>query len=257
LNFWKEASMSNTEIWNKFSRPPETALKQITAGRLSGKTDINPQWRMLAMTEAFGPCGIGWKYQINRMWTEAGHENVVFAFADISVFIKVDGKWSDPIPGIGGNKLVEKERNGMYNNDEAYKMAVTDALSVALKSLGVAADIYAGMWDGRAYIKGKDEAEEVGEYDDLDAAAQSWVNAINQADEPTSLAPLGVDLLKEPEKVQKACWPFYCQMWVKMIKTATSKEMLDEIGNVLAKEPKIVGDAVRADYKKQVAALKK
>jgi hypothetical protein len=46
-------------------------------------------------------------------------------------------------------------------------------------------------------------------------------------------------------------------MWVKMIKSATSKEMLDEIGNVLAKEPKNVGDAVRADYKKQVAALKK
>ena len=249
--------MDNLQIWNSFNQPPKSALKQIEAGRMKGKTDINPQWRMLAMTEAFGPCGIGWKYQINRMWTEAGHENVVFAFADISVFIKVNDKWSDPIPGIGGNKLVEKERNGMYNNDEAYKMAVTDALSVALKSLGVAADIYAGMWDGRAYIKGKDEAEEVGEYDDLDAAAQSWVNAINQADEPTSLAPLGVDLLKEPEKVQKACWPFYCQMWVKMIKTATSKEMLDEIGNVLAKEPKIVGDAVRADYKKQVAALKK
>ncbi|MGA4923247.1 hypothetical protein, partial [Bacillus subtilis] len=87
------------------------------------------------------------------MWTEAGSDNVIFAFAHINVFIKVDSKWSEPIPGIGGNKLVEKERNGMYSNDEGYKMAVTDALSVAFKAIGVAADIYSGMWDGKEYVK--------------------------------------------------------------------------------------------------------
>ena len=34
------------------------------------------------------------------------------------------------------------ERNGAYVNDEVYKMALTDALSVSMKSIGVAADIY-------------------------------------------------------------------------------------------------------------------
>lgn len=35
-----------------------------------------------------------------------------------------------------------QEKNGMYTSDEAYKMAYTDAISVACKSLGMAADVY-------------------------------------------------------------------------------------------------------------------
>ena len=54
----------------------------------------------------------------------------------------MDGEWSDAIPGTGGSSLVAMERSGAYVSDEAYKMALTDALSVAMKSLGVAADVY-------------------------------------------------------------------------------------------------------------------
>ena len=57
----------------------------------------------------------------------------------------------EPIVGVGGNHLVTKEKAGLRNNDECWKMAVTDALSVALKMLGVAADIYAGRWDGSKF----------------------------------------------------------------------------------------------------------
>ena len=39
----------------------------------------------------------------------------------------------------------------MYNSDEAYKMAVTDALSVAFKAFGMAAEVYLGNWDGSKY----------------------------------------------------------------------------------------------------------
>ena len=141
------------EIWNKFNRPPATALKPIAAGRLVGKSDINPQWRLQAMTEQFGPCGVGWKYTIDRLWTEAATEGEVFAFAQVSVYIRTapDAPWSDPIPGIGGNFLIEKERKGLHNNDEAFKMATTDALSVAMKALGVASEVYLGNWDGSKY----------------------------------------------------------------------------------------------------------
>ncbi len=62
-----------------------------------------------------------------------------------------DKEWSSPIPGIGGSMLVAKEQSGLHTSDEAYKMAITDALSVAMKMLGVAADIYAGLWDGAEY----------------------------------------------------------------------------------------------------------
>lgn len=139
------------EAWNKMKRPPAWALRTIQAGRLKGKSDINPQWRYQAMTEVFGPCGIGWKYTIENLWTEPGPDNQVFAFARVSLEVKQDGVWSEPIPGIGGHMLIVKEKSGLHANDEAYKMAVTDALSTAMKMLGVAADVYSGAWDGSKY----------------------------------------------------------------------------------------------------------
>ena len=60
----------------------------------------------------------------------------------ISLYIKHDGAWSAPIQGIGGSKLVANEKQGLYVNDECFKMALTDAISVACKALGVGADIY-------------------------------------------------------------------------------------------------------------------
>jgi hypothetical protein len=143
--------VSNLEKWEKLARPPVTALKTIQAGRLKGKSDINPQWRYKAMTEVYGPCGEGWKYSIDRLWIEPGANDQVMAFAQISLYVSVNGHWSDPIPGVGGSMLVAKEKDGLYTSDEAFKMAITDALSVALKMLGVGADIYMGMWDGSKY----------------------------------------------------------------------------------------------------------
>ena len=131
----------NLSIYNKVRSVPQTALKTIGAGRLKGMSDVNPVWRILAMTDTFGVCGIGWKYEITKQWTET-FGNEVKGFCNINLFVKVDGEWSDAIPGTGGSSFVTMERNGAYVNDEVYKMALTDALSVAMKSLGVAADIY-------------------------------------------------------------------------------------------------------------------
>ena len=104
------------------------------------------------MTEKFGLIGFGWKYEVQRLWTEPGAQGEVIAFAQIAVFVKVGDEWSEPIIGVGGSKLIASERSGLHTNDEGYKMAVTDAFSTSLKMLGVAADIYAGLWDGSKYI---------------------------------------------------------------------------------------------------------
>lgn len=139
------------DIYESLARPPKDALREIQAGKLKGKTDINPQWRYKAMTEAFGLVGIGWKYEVRKLWTEAGAGNEKLAFAQVAVYIKDGDTWSDPIEGIGGSRLVQLEKGAAVSNDEGYKMAVTDAFSTALKMLGVAADIYAGRWDGTKY----------------------------------------------------------------------------------------------------------
>lgn len=139
----KETNMTqeNLRFYEQLRSVPQTALKSIAAGRLKGMSDVNPVWRIKAMTEAFGPCGIGWKYEITKQWQEVYGQEVK-SFTNINLYIKVDGEWSDPIPGTGGATIVEVNSKGFYVNDEGLKMSLTDALSVAMKALGVAADIY-------------------------------------------------------------------------------------------------------------------
>lgn len=130
------------DLYERFRAVPDTAKREIGAGRLKGKTDINPMWRIKALTESFGPCGIGWKYKIIREWMEPGANGEIAAFMDIELFYKLDGQWSEAIPGTGGSAFVAKERAGLYTSDECYKMALTDAISVACKALGIGADVY-------------------------------------------------------------------------------------------------------------------
>jgi len=132
----------NLHIYESVREVPKNAQKTIGAGRLKGYTDINPMWRLKKLTEIFGPCGIGWKYVIKEKRLEHGANDEIAAFVDIDLYFKHNGEWSEPIPGTGGSSFVAKERNGMYTSDECFKMALTDAISVACKALGVGADIY-------------------------------------------------------------------------------------------------------------------
>lgn len=151
------------ELYNKFRAVPDEAKKTIGGGRLKGFTDINPMWRIKMLTEAFGMCGEGWYYTVTDKRLENGANGEIAAFVDINLFVKIkthekidastlerrqflDGapieEWSMPIPGTGGSMFVANEKSGLYTSDECFKMALTDALSIACKSLGMGADVY-------------------------------------------------------------------------------------------------------------------
>ncbi|NLU51578.1 MAG: hypothetical protein GXX10_01760 [Clostridiaceae bacterium] len=134
----------NLKLYNAVRSVPSNALRTINAGRLKGKSDINPMWRIKALTEQFGPCGVGWKYTITKQWLEHGGNGEIAAFCNIDLYVKINGEWSEAIPGTGGSAFVANEKSGPYVSDECYKMALTDAISVACKALGFAADVY---WD--------------------------------------------------------------------------------------------------------------
>ncbi len=145
-------SVDNLSIYNAVRTPPANALKPITGGRLKGKTDINPMFRIQALTEQFGPCGIGWTYEIVDRRLQEGGNGEIAAFVDIDLRVKVGEEWSAAIPGTGGSMFVEIQKGQPYVSDECFKMALTDAISVACKALGFAADVY---WekDGSKYSK--------------------------------------------------------------------------------------------------------
>ena len=129
------------------SHVPKRVLKTIDVGRLKGKSDINPQWKISLMTEIYGMCGIGWKFEVTEKNTVPINTGEVMLFMTVAVYIKNGEKWSDPVYGMGGDFIVKKERTGLHCNDEAYKMCLTDALGNALKYVGVAADVYEQLND--------------------------------------------------------------------------------------------------------------
>ena len=134
--------MDNMTLYNGWRTVPQSAQKTIGGGRLKGMTDINPQWRIERLTEAFGRYGEGW-----------GIDNVCPTFepsgtGEIACFVSLVLWWRDEegvrhdCAGVGGAMYVAKEKDGLRANDEAVKMAVTDGISVACKCLGMGADIY-------------------------------------------------------------------------------------------------------------------
>lgn len=130
------------EIYTQCCSTPQNALKPINAGRLKGMSDINPMYRIQKLTEVFGACGFGWKYTIENKEIMDGANGEKVAIVDINLYVKWNGEWSEAIPGTGGASFIANERNGAYTSDECYKMALTDAISVSCKALGIGADVY-------------------------------------------------------------------------------------------------------------------
>lgn len=141
------------ERYAALSQPPKNALKPIEFGALKGKSDINPQWRIEALTEQFGLCGIGWKFEIDDITLQECPSGERLLYMRVNLYVKNGEEWSAAIPGMGGDYIIKKNKTGLAANDEAYKMCLTDALGNAAKCIGVAADIYRGNYDGSKYSR--------------------------------------------------------------------------------------------------------
>ena len=148
--------MENLELYDKVREVPKEAQKTIQGGRLKGFTDINPMWRIKTLTENFGPCGVGWYFDIKHEWIEVSDKTgEAIANVIIELYIKNGEEWSKPIVGVGGSRFISCEKNGIQVSDECFKMALTDAISVACKNLGFGANIY---WkDGRTKYDADDQ----------------------------------------------------------------------------------------------------
>lgn len=134
--------MDEMKIWDKLKDTPREAKKTITGGKLNGFTDINPMWRLRRLTELFGACGIGWKYEVTERHTIDGANGERMCFVEILLYFKDGDTWSAPIPGYGGSMLIDKTKNGLQCNDDGFKMALSDAIGTACKALGMSEDIY-------------------------------------------------------------------------------------------------------------------
>lgn len=138
-----------TAIWKALKRTDPKATKPFQrAGGFRG-TQIDPAWRLQMMTEVFGPVGKGWGFE-QLEWTIA--ERMVFICARVWIADPVTGEKYYTGPQWGGTELVRKSRDGSERpDDESFKMSMTDAIGKCFLQLGLAADIYLGMFDDSKY----------------------------------------------------------------------------------------------------------
>lgn len=136
--------MENMEHYNLLKVVPDHAKSTIKGGNLSGYTNINPQWRIEAMTSVYGEYGTGWYLEQIDERTYPCPNGSVLLFLMVAVYVKTESGFSRAAIGWGGDFIIEKNKNGLVANDEAYKMCFTDAIGTALKLLGVGADVYSG-----------------------------------------------------------------------------------------------------------------
>lgn len=137
--------MDNMRIYNAGRAVPPGAVKKITAGAYgkAGLSDINPQWRIEKMTELFGPCGIGWTWQPEDIRMEDG---LCLAHVTVRYREESGGAFSEPVHGYGGTVM------GRMNDDsDVLKSTFTDAVSNALRYIGIGADVW--------YKPGREAAE--------------------------------------------------------------------------------------------------
>lgn len=221
-----DMTVKNLAIYEKARLVPESAIKPIASGRLKGKSDINPVYRIKRMTEIFGPCGFGWKYEIVRQWLEP-FGNEVKAFTLINLYVKLNGDWSDAIPGVGGASFVAQEKSGTYVNDECFKMSLTDALSVSMKALGIAADIYYSK-DGNNANPGDSKYR-----DGTINSAAEVAQAKNELQAKIDQAVAEIKAVKSRKELE-ACW----RTWSKVVPTEHGSAFMNALQEMAQQYPK-------------------
>lgn len=145
-------SSQNTALWDMLGKTDPAHTKGFTRGGGFKGTAIRPIWSFRRMTEQFGPCGTGWGVGEPSFQVVPGSDGEVLVYCTASVWYTDDDTISRTVYGVGGDKVVGKNKHGLNSDDEAFKKAYTDALTNALKLIGVGADVHMGLFEDNKYV---------------------------------------------------------------------------------------------------------
>jgi len=195
----------NTALWDKLGKTDPAHTKAFKrAGGFTG-TAIKPMWSYRRMTEEFGPCGVGWGINQPTFQVVPGSNGEVMVYCTVSIWYVCDGitettfkDTTSEVYGVGGDKIVTYiKANENYNrperwenDDEAFKKAYTDAVTNALKMIGVGADVHMGMFDDNKYVNTVAK-----EFEAEKAGAKAESKPISAAEQKRQLAQIDQDLL--------------------------------------------------------------
>jgi len=157
---------TNTKIWKKLCETDPKYTKDFKKG-FSG-TAINPTYGVKKLTEAFGPCGVGWGTEIvdsrffeGAWFNEKDRETIHTIILKLWYKRELDSidekeaihvAVKNEVFGVGTTTFIGRNKNGIYTDEEFFKKTMTDALSNASKQLGLSADIFMGLYDDSKYL---------------------------------------------------------------------------------------------------------
>lgn len=184
------------ELWEQIDTTDPRYTKKMTSG--ARLTSINGEYQMKRMTELFGPCGLGWGYEIKSsdlldggpidgnpelpsillhtmhvmLWYREPHS--LSTYTGESGIHEI-GKCH--VEGIGHTSFrygaTRDGQRGAMVDLEYEKKSLTDALTNAMAKLGMAADVRMGMFDERDYVEGLKDEIAIEEAGDAEAEAAS------------------------------------------------------------------------------------
>lgn len=142
---------NNKALWQRAFTTDPKAVKAITGKQYSGNSP-KPYWIVERLTDEFGPCGIGWGFQIINERFERFSETDSLHVASVRFWYVLDGQRGE-LEQIGQTKASYTTNAGKFMLDEdAPKKSVTDALVKCASYLGFAGDIFSGRWDDSKYV---------------------------------------------------------------------------------------------------------
>lgn len=167
--------MSNKALWERVCVTDPAAVKPITGKQYNGNSP-KPYWIVERLTDEFGPCGIGWGFQIINERFERFSDTDSLHVAVVRLWYVQDGKRGE-LEQIGQTKASYVTSKGSFALDEdAPKKSVTDALVKCASYLGFAGDIFSGRWDDSKYVA-EARAEWEGRKREADPQRRAWLDA--------------------------------------------------------------------------------
>jgi hypothetical protein len=189
----------NIAIWQQSETTPASAVKQNTGGNT--KKSIDGYYMIRKATELFGPCGIGWGYEILKEEYEQGAPNVSADGGSviynrnhtlqIKLWYMLDGKRGEIIQ-YGHTKALYKANSGKWISDEeAPKKSLTDAIKKSLSMIGIGADVFTGQFNDVNYEQERAREEAYEKADQMEARQRE------DHDEAMEAVKAEIDLVKK------------------------------------------------------------
>lgn len=187
----------NDAIWLSLCKTDPAHTKHVS--QRGGFTTVDAYHQIERMTQKFGPAGKGWGWEV----LEQGVLGTAVWLRIMFWWLEVNGddKFHRRYQTFGGAKWKTDTRE--MDPDEAYKKALTDALTKAMSYLGMNADIFQGRFDDNKYVEQrqqevrKEKSVEQKQRAEANPVFKACEKAINSAKDQEELTTIGKDIAIE------------------------------------------------------------